>query len=198
MFDFGYGFGSKTAPILFMQTSQAATAATQNQISRVRKPHLSSPYTVLIVQSLQYNNMSLMCVPPSVTPCSCRVHHIAYTDISLPLLFSSLSDHPDPLTRRTAAQASAAVAIRAYLAFDMLKNTCTDSLAVANANLGIWHRPPGFQVCCPTSLSFTLPIFGEIFGSNPWLVNRPENILFHTTKDPLSDMVITNFSMCVA
>ena len=186
------------------QPGERHTAASDSPCFPDAKPNIPSPKAPSLfslhsfVQSSQYNIMSQMCVPPSVTLCSCRVHRIAYTDISPPLLFSSLSDHPDPLTRRTAAQASAAVAIRAYLAFDMLKNACTDSLAVANANLGIRHRPPGSQLCCPTSLPFTFPIFRQIFGSNPWLVNRPENIIFCTTKDPLSDMVITDFCMCVA
>src|SRR5216683_837462 len=42
-----------------------------------------------------------------------------------------------------------------------------------------------------------LPLFSspsEIFGSDKWPVDRPENILF-CTKDPLSDIVIANFGM---
>jgi len=31
------------------------------------------------------------------------------------------------------------------------------------------HRPPGSQLCCPSFLSFTFPIFGESFGSKQWL-----------------------------
>jgi len=42
--------------------------------------------------------------------------------------------------------------------------------------------------------SFTIhpPIFGELFRSNAWLVNRPENTLFH------KDIVIADFGMCIA
>jgi len=41
-----------------------------------------------------------------------------------------------------------------------------------------------------------LLIFGEIFGSNLWLVGRPEIIIFHT-KDPSSDIVVTHFGVYV-
>ena len=41
-----------------------------------------------------------------------------------------------------------------------------------------------------------LLILGEIFGSNLWLVGRPEIILFHT-KDPSLDIVITHFGVYV-
>ena len=44
----------------------------------------------------------------------------------------------------------------------------------------------------PSTIPFTLQLFGEIFGSNTWLVNRPEKILFRT-KDPSSDVVIVDF-----
>lgn len=37
-----------------------------------------------------------------------------------------------------------------------------------------------------------LPIFGETFVSNTWLVNRPENILF-CTKVPSSNIVIASW-----
>ena len=40
-----------------------------------------------------------------------------------------------------------------------------------------------------------LQVFGELFGSNTWLVNRKENIL--RTKDPYSDIVVVNFGMCI-
>ena len=35
------------------------------------------------------------------------------------------------------------------------------------------------------------PIFGELFGSNALLVNRPENIIFH------KDIVIADFGMYI-
>ena len=115
-------FWQYDGPYSFRANKSRSRAAVATTLPKTKYPESESPSLFSLhsfVQSLQYNNMSPMCVPPSVTPCSCRVHRIAY--ISPPLLFSSLSDDPDPLTRRTAAQASAAVAIRAYLAFDMLK-----------------------------------------------------------------------------
>jgi len=48
----------------------------------------------------------------------------------------------------------------------------------------------------PLSPIIPLPIFGEIFGSNAWLVNRLENILSRT-KDASSDIVIADFGMWV-
>ena len=53
--------------------------------------------------------------------------------------------------------------------------------------------PLGSQVCCPSLLSFSSRSSAR---SDAWLVNRPENILFRT-KDPLSDMVTTDFGVCV-
>jgi hypothetical protein len=41
----------------------------------------------------------------------------------------------------------------------------------------------------PLPFIIHLQIFGEIFASNPWLVNRPDNIIFRT-KDPLPDIVL--------
>jgi len=43
---------------------------------------------------------------------------------------------------------------------------------------------------------FFIPLC-EIFGSDKWPVDRPENILFRT-KDPSSDIVIADFGMYVA
>ena len=41
----------------------------------------------------------------------------------------------------------------------------------------------------PLPFIIHLQIFGEIFASNPWLVNRPDNIIFRT-KDPSLDFVL--------
>ena len=38
----------------------------------------------------------------------------------------------------------------------------------------------------------SLPFIIQVLGSNPWLVNRPEDILFRT-KDPLSHIIIADF-----
>ena len=54
------------------------------------------------------------------------------------------------------------------------------------------YPPPGSQVFCPFPSSSTFSIFSVISGSNSWLVDRPEKILFRT-KDPSSDMVIADF-----
>jgi len=43
----------------------------------------------------------------------------------------------------------------------------------------------------------SLPFIIQILGSNPWLVNRPEDILF-STKDPLSHIIIADFLACVS
>jgi len=56
---------------------------------------------------------------------------------------------------------------------------------------GIVHRD--LKYVAPP-LVIQLPIFGDISGSNPRLVNRPEIILFRT-KDPSSDIVITDFGV---
>ena len=43
---------------------------------------------------------------------------------------------------------------------------------------------------------FHLLAFGEVFGSDTWLVNRPENILLHT-KDSSSDIFIADIDIYV-
>ena len=190
-FDFGHGFGSKTAPILFAPTSRAAAAT--------KYPESESPISLLLTQFCsilpiqQY--ISDVCPPiRHSVQLPCPSYYLHLPTSSLLLTFRSSR----PVNSANCGSSFCSCGDTCVSGIRYAENACTDALAVVNANLGIRHRPPGSQVCCPTSLSFTLPIFGEIFGSNPWLVNRPENILFRTTKDPSSDMVITDFCMCVA
>jgi len=56
------------------------------------------------------------------------------------------------------------------------------------------HRGLRYFAPPPWLFSIQLPIFDEIFGSNPWLVNRPEIILFRT-KDPSSDIVMADLGV---
>jgi len=59
------------------------------------------------------------------------------------------------------------------------------------------------HVIAPRILKYVAPpfiihlhIFGELFGSNTWLVKRTVNILLRT-KDPSLDIVIINFGTCI-
>jgi len=58
---------------------------------------------------------------------------------------------------------------------------------------GIVHWDPKY-VAPPFIIH--LQSFSEVFGSDTWLVNRPENFIFRT-KDPSSDLGIANFGVYV-
>ena len=79
--------------------------------------------------------------------------------------------------------------------FSCMKNRQNTLFSKENSE---WHRPLGSPIppCVAPPFIIHLLAFGEVFGSDTWLVNRLENILLRA-KDSSSDIITADIDMYV-